>query len=136
MLCRSITIYTDNKGIISIGNTYKQTHPRFAKFLDLLNVYRLTWKYVPGPKNVVADYLSRYGLDSQPELQFDHWDELATEITLKAFLVDENTGTTSEPFSTGTSHEAINPDPPDAQNSVDNDPPNIDIDQENFQDIQ
>lgn len=84
LLSPDITVYTDNKGIISIGNTYRQTHPRFAKFLDLLNVYRLTWKYVPGPKNVVADYLSRYGLDDQPELDFKRWDALTTEVTLSA----------------------------------------------------
>ena len=84
LLSPDITVYTDNKGIISIGNTYRQTHPRFAKFLDLLNVYRLTWKYVPGPKNVVADYLIRYGLDGQPELDFKRWDALSTEVTLSA----------------------------------------------------
>lgn len=82
LLSPEITIYTDNQGIISIGNTNRQTHPRFAKFLDLLNVYRLKWKYLPGTKNVLADYLSRFGLDSQPVLDLQHWDEVATDVSL------------------------------------------------------
>ncbi|KAG0654850.1 hypothetical protein C6P45_003226 [Maudiozyma exigua] len=117
---------------ISIDNTYKQNHPIFAKFLDLLDVYRLMWKYVPGAKNVVADYICRNGHDSQPELQFDHWDELATEITLKAVLVDENATNTSEPSLAGTSNEAIAPDP---QDTVNNQRPNVGVDQGNFQAI-
>ena len=102
LLSPDITVYTDNKGIFSIGNTYRQTHPRFAKFLDLLNVYRLTWKYVPGPKNVVADYLSRYGLDGQPELDFKQWDVLATEVTLRAIATTRSSP--DSPSSSAPSH--------------------------------
>lgn len=87
MLSPSITIYTDNLGIKSIGNTDKYTHPRFAKFLDLLNVYRLHWRYLPGHKNVLADYLSRFALDSQPVLDLEKWDTLATDVPIDTLNV-------------------------------------------------
>ena len=102
MLPPEITIYTDNRGIISIGNTSRDTHPRFAKFLDLLNVYRLHWKHLPGHKNVIADYLSRFGLDSQPELDITRWDKLATEVSLQAMGLDDSTS--PHPAATGLPH--------------------------------
>lgn len=80
MLSSIIRIYTDNQGIVSIGKTSRATHPRFAKFLDILNTYRLDWKHLPGVKNVLADFLSRYALEGQPELDLEKWDRVATDI--------------------------------------------------------
>ncbi|EDO18103.1 Tkp3 protein [Vanderwaltozyma polyspora DSM 70294] len=82
LLSSNITIYTDNQGIISIGKTERATHPRLTKYLDLLNTYRLTWKYIKGSQNYVADYLSRYGLSQKTTLNLDEWEQLGTTIDL------------------------------------------------------
>lgn len=103
MLSPSITVFTDNQGIISIGNTDRYTHPRFAKFLDLLNVYRLTWRYLPGHKNVLADYLSRFCLDSQPTLDLHKWDALATDVPI------ENLNLSATTFRTKTKDSQVPP---------------------------
>lgn len=88
MLSASITVYTDNQGIISVGNTSRYAHPRFVSFLDLLNVYRLKWHYIPGKPNVLADHLSQYALDSQPEINLSKWDALATDIPIEQLQLD------------------------------------------------
>lgn len=83
MLSTSISIFTDNQGIISIGRSERSTHARLTKSLDLLNIYNLRWTYLPGIRKYVADYLSRYGLDDQPVLDLDKWDNTCTFINVQ-----------------------------------------------------
>ncbi|CCC71120.1 hypothetical protein NCAS_0G02330 [Naumovozyma castellii] len=128
ILSPQITIFTDNTGIVSIGRSARNTHPRFTKYLDILNGYRLTWKHIPGPKNVVADYLSRFGLDDQPYLHLADIDKTATEIELntidlKAVNTDynditnatattstDNTATSTDNNTTSTDNTTISTD--------------------------
>lgn len=81
-LSSSITIYTDNKGIVSLGNSNREVNSRLNKFLDLLSRYNLIWRYLPGAKNVVADYLSRFGLNNQPFLDLSYWESHSDTIIL------------------------------------------------------
>ncbi|EDO19070.1 Tkp3 protein [Vanderwaltozyma polyspora DSM 70294] len=100
LLSSEITIYTDNKGIISIGNSDRNTHPRFTKFLDLLNGHRLKWKYLPGTKNVLADYLSRFGLKDQPELDLDLLQKDAIDLPVATLSSLNLNSTDASPNST------------------------------------
>lgn len=135
ILSPQITIFTDNTGIVSIGRSERNTHPRFTKYLDILNGYRLTWKHIPGPTNVVADYLSRFGLSNQPYLQLSDIDKVATEIELedihlKAVNTEHNIPSNTQPpdrlsESTPTnteSNEANEPSPNTEQSNEVTDP--------------
>ena len=53
-----VIIHCDHKNL----GFYKQTNkvtPRQARWLSLLQEYDLLWEYVPGPKLIQADALSR-----------------------------------------------------------------------------
>uniref|UniRef100_A0A0K0FFF9 RNA-directed DNA polymerase n=1 Tax=Strongyloides venezuelensis TaxID=75913 RepID=A0A0K0FFF9_STRVS len=52
-----VTIFTDNRGLISIIRESTEIH--FSQWIYELMNYRLTIKYVPGPKNQLADMLFR-----------------------------------------------------------------------------
>ncbi|EDO17436.1 Tkp3 protein, partial [Vanderwaltozyma polyspora DSM 70294] len=102
LLSPDVTVYTDNKGIISIGNSDRNTHPRFTKYLDLVNGHRVKWKYLPGAKNLLADYLSRFGLDDQPYLDLEQLQQFAVDIptsnlTLLSADSDAETSSTTNP---------------------------------------
>lgn len=100
VLSPNITIFTDNQGIISIGRAERATHPRLLKYLDVLSGYRLTWKYLPGIKNTLADYLSRFGLHNQPILDIVKWNKQATDINLETNSLNEEITDIDDPEDT------------------------------------
>lgn len=83
MIDGEFQIYADNQGVFSIRNTDRYTHPRFSKFLDLLNTSRLNCHRLPRYKNSLADSLSRFCLDSQPTIDLHKGDALATDILIE-----------------------------------------------------
>lgn len=55
---RRVVIWTDQKPLVNIRQ--RDDHPkRMSHWLWMLNNYLLEWRYIRGPENVVADFLSR-----------------------------------------------------------------------------
>ncbi|CCK70419.1 Ty3/Gypsy family RNase HI domain-containing protein KNAG_0E01570 [Huiozyma naganishii CBS 8797] len=83
-LLPEIIVYADNTSIVSIGRSEKHTTNRLTKYIELLHAYRITWKHIPGVKNVVADYLFRECLIDKPFLSDQTFDEHATFVEVNA----------------------------------------------------
>ncbi|EDO16855.1 Tkp3 protein [Vanderwaltozyma polyspora DSM 70294] len=113
-----------------MGKTERATHPRLTKYLDLLNTYRLNWKYIKGTDNHAADYLSRYGLDSQPTLNLDEWDKFSVDIELNATTHSDQH---SEDFTTLT--QQTTPEPIQEATEESHEQANYLIDQQTHEDI-
>ncbi|KAK9084493.1 hypothetical protein Scep_030964 [Stephania cephalantha] len=64
-------LYTDHQSLRYIF-TQRELNMRQRRWLELLKDYDFTIEYHPGKANVVADALSRSGLDSQTVLQMTH----------------------------------------------------------------
>ena len=58
-----ITVRSDHRSI-SFLQRCKLSHGRLTRWILALQEYHITWEYVPGKKNAVADALSRVNLDN------------------------------------------------------------------------
>ena len=45
------------------------TNPRLLRLMEKVAGYNLTWHHLPGSRNAMSDYLSRYGTCSPPVLE-------------------------------------------------------------------
>lgn len=70
----SITVRTDHKSISFLRNC-KLSHGRLTRWTLALQEYNVSWEYVPGRKNVIADCLSRVNWEKRT-LEDDKGDQL------------------------------------------------------------
>ena len=70
LLDHKILVRTDNQPIIGILKK-RDCDGRLAKYLSVIQEYNVEFQYLPGSKNVVADYLSR-SWNEAGEIQIDY----------------------------------------------------------------
>ena len=61
LLHRKFFLYCDNKPLVDLNTFLKTTHKRTLKHCQhFLENFHPIWRHIPGSKNVLADFLSRY----------------------------------------------------------------------------
>ena len=62
---------TDCSTLVSLAQKdfSEYTNPRLLQLMEKVAGYNLSWHHLPGSRNAMADYLSRYGASNPPVLE-------------------------------------------------------------------
>ena len=86
LLGHEILVRSDNQPIIAVFKS-KQCEGRLAKYLSVLQEYKLSFQYLPGKANLVADFLSK-SCDETKEIQ-DNID-VTNKNKKETYVVNQN----------------------------------------------
>ena len=81
-----LTVRSDDKSISFIQRC-KLSHGRLTRWILALQEYNITWEYVPGKQNTVADALSRVNLENLSLIHI--WNMIRDNITNGRFNINQ-----------------------------------------------